>query len=123
MLKGLFGSKQIDTSLEIVDKLVTDKDKKAEMAHELIENENKSGSKFTRNARPAIVYTGLFIAICEVFGIRLLSLSWMDADKQMVDSSTSMLQYIITTWSGVVGIYVGGRTYEKRKMKVFDKKK
>ena len=123
MLKGLFGKKQIDTGLEIIDKLVVDKDKKAEMAHELIDNENKSGSKFTRNARPAIVYTGLFIAICEVFGVRLMALKLMNADAQMIDSSTDMLQYIIMTWSGVVGVYVGGRTLEKRKMKIFDRKK
>ena len=63
-----------DKGLNIIDKAVVNKDKKAEIAHDLVNSEMASGSSFVRNARPMIIYTGLFVILSEVFGIRLFIL-------------------------------------------------
>ena len=123
MLGGLLGKKQIDNSSEIVDKLVTDKDKKQELAHELINSENKNGSSFTRNARPSIIYFGLFLMFTEIFGLRYLCLSHMNITPEVFKQSNAMLEYFIFTWGGLSTVYVGGRTLEKRKLKLFQKSK
>lgn len=120
---GLFGKKQVDKSLEIVDKLIVDKDKKAELAQDLITDENRAGSSYTRYARPSIIYFGLFLMFTEIFGVRYLCLSLMDMPEQVFKQSNAMLEYFIFTWGGLSTVYVGGRTYEKRKMKLFQKSK
>jgi len=106
---GLFGKKQVDKSIDIVDKLVLDKDKKAELAHELITNENQTGSSFTRYARPAIIYFGLFLMFTEIFGVRFYFLSLMDMPEQVFKQSNAMLEYFIFTWGGLSTVYVGGK--------------
>ena len=104
-------------SLDIVDKFVQDKDKKQDIASEVVQNEMVSGSGFLRNARPAIIYTGLVLIILEFFGIRLLFLSFINSNEIAINSSTQIFQFFLTTWSGIVSIYIGSRTFEKYKMR------
>ena len=103
-------------SLDIVDKFVVDKDKKQDIASEVVQNEMVSGSAFVRSARPLIVYTGLFVILAEVFGIRLFILSHIEGEN-IVKHSTSLMEYFLMVWSGVVSVYVGGRTFEKARMR------
>ena len=122
MIKGLFKSaKVVDKSLEIIEKLIPDKDKRQEAASSLIDSEMRSGDSLTKKARPAIIYTGLFLIISEIFCVRLLILQLMDADSFMVENSTQMLKFFMATWGGVVSIYIGGRSYEKVKMRFLKK--
>lgn len=123
MLGKLLGKKQISESLGIVDKMVTDKDQKNEIVKDLIDSENKSGSTFTRNARPSIIYFGLFLMFTEIFGIRYLCLSSMELPIDVFKQSNAMLEYFIFTWGGITTVYIGGRTYEKKKMRFFKKSK
>ena len=53
----------------VVDKLVTDKDKKQEIASDIVQNEIVSGSSFVRYARPMIIYTGVALVVLEFFGL------------------------------------------------------
>lgn len=120
---GKGSSKIVGDIVGIADKLVTDKDKKQEIASDVVQNEIVSGSSFVRNARPMIIYTGLCLIILEFFGLRLLLLSLMGGNKLMIESSTQIFQFFLMTWSGVTSIYVGGRTYEKAKSRIFKRSK
>ena len=106
-----------DKSLSIIDKAVTDKDKKAEIAHDLVSSEMASGSAFVRNARPMIIYMGLFVILSEVFGVRLWILSNLSNSKTLIKHSTALMEYFLFTWSGVVSVYIGGRSFEKAKIR------
>ena len=123
---SLFGSKEVvevaDKVVGIADKLITDKDKRQDIAGDLVQNEMVSGSSFVRNARPMIIYTGILLVIFEFFGLRFLFLKLIEADELMVNSSTQIFQFFLMSWSGVTSIYVGGRTFEKAKMRLFKKK-
>ena len=110
------GEKTVNKALDITGKLVTDKDKKQEIASDIVQNEMVSGSAFVRNARPLIVYTGLFVILAEVFGIRLFILSHIEGEN-IVKHSTALMEYFLMVWSGVVSVYVGGRTFEKARMR------
>ena len=112
----MIGEKTVNKALDITGKLVTDKDKKQEIASDIVQNEILSGSAFVRNARPLIVYTGLFVILAEVFGIRLFILSHIEGDN-IVKHSTALMEYFLMVWSGVVSVYVGGRTFEKAKIR------
>ena len=122
---GLFAAKGVTEvvgkSLDVVDKLIPDKDKKQEITSNIIQNEIVSGSSFVRNARPMVIYTGLALIILEFFGFRLLFLQLIFATKQMIDSSTQIFQFFLVTWSGICSAYVAGRTYEKAKLRLFKK--
>jgi hypothetical protein len=123
---SFFGSKEVvevaDKVVGIADKLITDKDKRQDIAGDLVQNEMVSGSPFVRNARPMIIYTGILLVVFEFFGLRFLFLKLIEADELMVNSSTQIFQFFLMSWSGVTSIYVGGRTFEKAKMRLFKKK-
>ena len=116
----MFGSKEavkvVDKVVGIADKLITDKDKKQDIASDIVQNEMVSGSWFVRAARPMIIYTGLFVILAEVFGIRLFILSHIEGEN-IVKHSTALMEYFLMIWSGVVSVYVGGRTFEKARMR------
>ena len=116
MFRKMIGEKTVNKALDITGKLVTDKDKKQDIASDIVQNEMVSGSAFVRNARPLIVYTGLFVILAEVFGIRLFILSHIEGDN-IVKHSTALMEYFLMVWSGVVSVYVGGRTFEKAKIR------
>ena len=116
MFGKMIGKETVDKALDITGKLVTDKDKKQDIASDIVQNEMVSGSPFVRNARPLIVYTGLFVILAEVFGIRLFILSHIEGDN-IVKHSTALMEYFLMVWSGVVSVYVGGRTFEKAKIR------
>ena len=118
----MFGKIAIDKALDITDKLVTDKDKKQDLAADVVQNELSSGSKFLSSARPLIIYVGLFLIVLEFFGIRLLFLSFIDSTDSAISSSTQIFQFFLTTWSGIVSVYIGSRTFEKYKMRQMFKK-
>jgi len=106
----------------IADKLIVDKDKKQEIASDIVQAEIISGSSFVRNARPMIIYTGLFLIVFEFFGVRFLFLNFIKATELMIESSTQIFQFFLMSWSGVSSVYVGGRTYEKAKSRIFRKR-
>jgi hypothetical protein len=122
----MFGSKEavkvVDKVVGIADKLITDKDKKQDIASDIVQNEMVSGSWFVRAARPMIIYTGLFVILAEVFGIRLFILSHIEGEN-IVKHSTALMEYFLMIWSGVVSVYVGGRTFEKARMRSLRKSK
>jgi len=109
------GKETVNKVVGIADKLITDKDKKNQIGSDLIQNEMVSGSSFVRNARPMIIYTGLCLIVLEFFGLRLLALQLMSATNLMIESSTQIFQFYLISWSSVVSLYTGARTFEKYK--------
>ena len=91
----------------VADKLITDKDKKQDIASDIVQNEMVSGSLFVRAARPMIIYTGLLLVVFEFFGLRLLALQLMSATAIMVESSTQIFQFYLISWSSVISLYTG----------------
>ena len=117
------GRETIDKVVGVADKLITDKDKKQDLAADVVQNELVSGSSFVRNARPMIIYTGLFVILCEMFGIRLYILSNLSGAKNVIKHSNAILEYFLFTWGGITTVYIGGRSYEKAKMRFMKKSK
>lgn len=122
----MFGTKEavnvVDKVVGVADKLIVDKDKKQDIASDIVQNEMVSGSSFVRNARPMIIYTGLLLVIFEFFGLRLLALQLMSATAIMVESSTQIFQFYLISWSSVISLYTGARTFEKYKARRLFKK-
>jgi hypothetical protein len=119
---GKGAGKVVNDALGVADKLVTDKDKKQDIASDIVQSELSSGSAFVRNARPMIIYTGLFVIICEMFGLRLHILSKIEGGN-IIKSSNAILEYFLFTWGGITTVYIGGRSYEKAKMRFMRKSK
>lgn len=73
-----------------------------EMVARVIEAESKSGSRYTANARPTVVYVGLLIyalnAILPMFGF---------AEQIEIDPNFTYV------WGGVCSVWVAGRSAEK----------
>ena len=123
---SLFGTKEavkvVDKVVGVADKLILDKDKKQDIASDIVQNEMVSGSSFVRNARPMIIYTGLVLIVLEFFGLRFAFLTLIEASKLMIENSTQIFQFFLMSWSGVTSVYVGGRTFEKAKLRRLFKK-
>lgn len=75
---------------------------------QIIQAEMDQGDKFTKRARPTIVYSGLAMFFLE-FVIRAYSFL---ADMAL-PSGTLVPEPIIIGWTTVIGIYGAGRTWEK----------
>ncbi len=58
------------------------------------------------------------VIILEVFGVRLHILG--EAEEK-IKASNAIFEYFLMTWSGVISIYIGGRSYEKAKMRQLKK--
>ena len=110
-----------EQSIGIIDKAVTDKSKKADIAHDVVISELNSGSNFVRNARPMIIYVGLFVIVSEVLGLRLFMLDLFEAKTNIVKQSTSLLEYFLFVWGGIVAVYSGGRDHVRSRVKMLKK--
>ena len=113
--------KTVEKGLDIVDKLVVDKDKKQDLANMVIHAELNSDSQYVKNARPTIIYFGILLGVVEVFGLRVLFLDYLASDGDAIKFSNSTVEYLLFTWGTVVSVYIGGRSYEKKKIKNFNK--
>jgi len=121
----MFGKKAVaetvEKGLSIVDKFVPNSEKKQDFALKIVEAELNSDSNYVKNARPTIIYFGVVLGLVEIFGLRVLFLSLITEGNEALKYSNSAIEYLLFTWGGVVGIYIGGRSYEKRKIKNFKK--
>ncbi|MGQ1785091.1 MULTISPECIES: 3TM-type holin [unclassified Saccharicrinis] len=88
---------------------------------EIIVAELKQDDKYTKRARPTVVYVGLFFILLEVFGLRHLILNSLDLGNnalEIIESSDSIFKVFLAAWAGVVGVYAVGRSVEKRGTRV-----
>ena len=87
---------------------------KTEGKIDIIKAEMNSDSQLTRLARPAIVFMGLFIILSEIFALRIGILLYFEAGVDVIRTSTTLVEFYLVTWSGVVSVYVFNRTKEKQ---------
>jgi hypothetical protein len=85
---------------------------------EILLAELNQGDKYTKRARPTVVYVGLFFILLEVLGLRHLILEAVADDgaqlKALLDSSDKIFNTFLWAWGGVLGVYSIGRSAEKR---------
>ena len=112
----------VDSIGNAIDKNVTSEEEKLILRKQLedlkltfLMEELKQGDKYTKRARPTVVYVGLIIAFLEMFGFRLMFLTWAGVDKSVIEAANLMLNTFWLAWGGVVGGYALGRSYEKVK--------
>lgn len=88
--------------------------KELEAKTQFMTAELKQDDKYTKRARPTVIYAGLAVVFLEIFGIRHIILGAMAAPDILIENSTAMLKYFLMAWGGVVGMYTVGRSAEKR---------
>lgn len=71
------------------------------------------GDRYTKRARPTILYAGLVMVAIELFGIRPFILNHMRATETIVTGSEQIFQTFLWVWAGVAGVYTIGRSAEK----------
>jgi hypothetical protein len=106
----------ISKVLGIVDKAVPDPSEKIDAAISIIESDNAQDDKWTKRARPAIIYTGLLVILQEMFGIRMLILSLLHEGEQFTESLAASNNILITflgVFGAVASVYSWGRHKEK----------
>lgn len=89
---------------------------RAEMStsKDIILAELNQSDKYTKRARPTVIYVGLIFVFMEMLGIRIAVLEYSEASTAVVESSTTILTSFLYMWGTVVGAYAVGRTVEKR---------
>ena len=93
------------------DKIQADLHKtKLDAASAVITAELQHGDKFTKRARPTVVYFGLVLIFAEMFGLRLLLLNQFAPDA--IIASNEIVKSFLLGWSGIVGMYGVGRSME-----------
>lgn len=89
-----------------------------ETKKEVLLAELNQGDKYTKRARPTVVYVGLIFILLEVFGLRHIILEAIADDgaqlQSLLDSSDKIFNTFLWAWGGVLGVYSIGRSAEKR---------
>lgn len=75
--------------------------------------ELNQGDRYTRRARPTIIYAGLVLIGLELFGLRPLILGMIGASPSVIDGSNSIFTSFLYVWGAVAGVYTIGRSSEK----------
>ncbi|MFA8298868.1 MAG: 3TM-type holin [Hyphomicrobiales bacterium] len=81
---------------------------------ELMLEELKQEDKYTKRARPTVIYMGLIFIFLELIGLRLVIFDSLDVDPKIIESSNNIFEWFMTAWASVIGIYSIGRTVEKK---------
>ncbi len=98
-------TRQADLAEEEYRKL-TDTQKQALMVAEM-----SQGNDFTKNARPMVVYAGLFFIFIVHVVIPLLA--FISPEKSYNKTTFILPEQFWWAWSSVVSVWVLGRSYEK----------
>ena len=70
--------------------------------------------KFTKRARPTVVYVGLAFIFLELLGLRHIILHHVGVDASMIENSDNIFKMFLGVWGSVIGVYSIGRSVEKR---------
>ena len=113
--KGL--RETVDTVADTIDRFVMSKEEKAKIVESIISKELNQDDKFTKRARPTVIYMGLVFILMELLGLRMLALGLMGAPMEIIDASNSVFKTFLTAWGGIVSMYAIGRSLEKKNKK------
>lgn len=88
--------------------------KELEVKQNIIMAELNQDDKFTKRARPTVVYVGLAFILLEIVGLRHILMHKIGIDASMVENSDQIFKMFLGVWGSVLGIYSVGRSVEKR---------
>ncbi len=72
---------------------------------EVILAELNQGDKYTKRARPTVVYVGLGLILLELIGMRYLIFDWVGMQSSMIESSDAVFKTFLIAWASVLGVY------------------
>ena len=70
--------------------------------------------RFTKRARPTVVYVGLVFILLELLGLRHIIMNYMGVDASIITNSDQIFKMFLGVWGSVLGVYSIGRSVEKR---------
>lgn len=70
--------------------------------------------RFTKRARPTVVYVGLVFILLELLGLRHIIMHYMGVDSAIIANSDQIFKMFLGVWGSVLGVYSIGRSVEKR---------
>ncbi len=83
----------------------------------ILVTELQQGDRYTKRARPTVIYVGLLFILLELFGIRHIVLDQLALGENalnIIQGSDAIFKTFLAAWAGVVGVYAVGRSMEKR---------
>ena len=110
--------KVIENVVEEVGEKIPSSSERMDFTLKALDNEVNEDDKFTKRARPSVIYAGIFVILSEVFGLRLSALNWAFTDSELLkmamSHSNTVLISFIGVWASIVSIYTWKRSGEKR---------
>lgn len=85
-----------------------------EVKKNIIMAELNQDDKFTKRARPTVVYIGLIFILFELLGLRHIILNSLDVNMEVINNSDEIFKMFLGVWGSVLGVYSIGRSVEKR---------
>lgn len=76
--------------------------------------ELNQGDRYTKRARPTVVYVGLIFIFLELLGLRYIIMHHMNIGADIIASSDQVFKMFLGVWGSVLGVYSIGRSAEKR---------
>jgi hypothetical protein len=70
--------------------------------------------RYTKRARPTVVYVGLVFILLELLGLRHIIMHYMDIAPRLIENSDQVFKMFLGVWGSVLGVYSIGRSVEKR---------
>lgn len=70
--------------------------------------------RYTKRARPTVVYVGLIFILLELLGLRHIILHYLNINADIIANSDQIFKMFLGVWGSVLGVYSIGRSVEKR---------
>jgi hypothetical protein len=70
--------------------------------------------RFTKRARPTVVYAGLIFILLELLGLRHIIMHYLGVEPEIIANSDQIFKMFLGVWGSVLGVYSIGRSVEKR---------
>jgi hypothetical protein len=81
---------------------------------EVLLAELKQDDRYTKRARPTVVYVGLIFILLELLGLRHIIMHYLNIDSEIIANSDQIFKMFLGVWGSVLGVYSIGRSVEKR---------
>ena len=81
---------------------------------EVMMAELNQDDRYTKRARPTVVYVGLIFILLELLGLRHIILNYFQIDTEIIANSDQIFKMFLGVWGSVIGVYSIGRSAEKR---------
>ena len=65
--------------------------------------------RYTKRARPTVVYVGLIFILLELLGLRHIIMHYLKVDANIITNSDQIFKMFLGVWGSVLGVYSIGR--------------